>query len=240
MSDTEMTEDDRAGSIRRVGTTDREDAGDAGPGETPEVVAADTKPAMKTWEIVLASVVGGCFLTIADVVFNENKAVTTKIAHFVGRYGGESWDSVWFETVAFAVLIALGLGLCFVFRPRNRPAAFAQGSSVIGVLVGMNIGAQAITAAGAQEMTIQGDVSYSVEEPRAFGPFGIGTLLTGRSSVDGKEVEVPFGVTLTCSQLKMIGRAEYCAVEGEEAATSLGVPEIGATRQIWIKQAAPR
>lgn len=191
-------------------------------------------PSLRTWEIVLASFVGGCFLTIADIVFSQNQAVTNKIAHMVGRYVGPALDAVWFESLAFLVLLFLGLGLCFVFRPRTRPAAFARGSSVIGVLVGMNIGAQAIVPAAAQDVDLKGTVRYTLEEPRAFGPFGVGTLLTGRSSVNSQEADVIDGVTLDCEQLKLIGREEYCAV-GSQAADALGIGDAAATRQIWIQ-----
>jgi len=191
---------------------------------------------LKTWEIVLASIVGGIFLTIADIIFSENKAVTTKMSKVVGRYAGPELDAVWFESLAFVVLIGLGLGLCFVFRPNTRPAAFVRGSSVIGVLVGMNIGAQAIIPAAAQDFAVEGTVLYSLEEPRSFGPFGVGTLLTGRSSVTGTPLDVQEGVSLSCEQLKMIGREEYCAVD-PEAARSIGVPQdLGDTRQIWIQR----
>lgn len=193
-------------------------------------------PPVKAWEIVLASFVGCCFLTIADIVFNENKAVTTKISQVVGRYAGPHLDAVWFESLAFLVLLGLGLGLCFVFRPRSRPAAFVQGSSVIGVLVSMNIGAQAVMMAQAQEVTVHGKVLYSLEEPRAFGPFGVGTLLTGRSSVTGTALTVDSDVIVTCAQQKRVGKETYCAVDGA-AAQMLGVPQTGTlSNKVWIQQ----
>ena len=190
------------------------------------------------WEIIAASVIGGSFLTVADLLYSEQMSVTTKIAKFVADRYPEGINYVIIETTAFLFLIALGLGLCFVFRPKTRPAAFVRGSSVIGVLVCMNIGTQAIEAAKAGEITVQGSVYVSTDTPRAFGPFGVGTLLTGDAVTNATQVTLNGEVSLDCIEEIKVGAHDYCGIKSETAPAEITATGQATDGLIWVEKTA--
>jgi hypothetical protein len=190
------------------------------------------------WEVGLASLIGGIFLWLADVIFNDIHSVTNRIAQFLGNHLDGTLDSTAMEGIAFALLIALGWGLCFVFRPQSRPAAFARGSSVMAVLVGMNTGAQAVAAAAASELHLENDAIVTYDTPRALGPFGLGTAITGKLAAEFRTVPVPGGVTLPCAEQVEAGGTTFCGVDAGIAARDLGLTDLPKGRSlVWVTQA---
>lgn len=206
--------------------------------DSDEETRPTTRKHLKTWEIVLASFVGGTVMTLADVLYSPSP-VTTKIAVWVGGRVLAGFNSAWFEFVAFCVLILLGLGLCFVNRPKTRPGAFVQGSSVIGILVSINIGTQLAGVASAQSIILEGSVDIAVQQPRAYGPLGIGTFLTGRSIAQTMPVEFSAPLSLECSSELKVGDDVYCALDAAQLpplTRGLFLPDAG---QIWVQEKAP-
>ena len=189
------------------------------------------------WEAFLASFIGGTFLCLADILFNETP-VTTRIAVFLGERLGSGFDSTAFEGVAFLVLILLGAGLCFVHQPRTRPAAFVRGSSVIGVLFGMNIGSSFVAAAAGEPLLLDQSAQISMTQPRAFGPLGIGTVLTGRSLAATQTVELGGQTTVPCSNSLTIGGDTYCATPFGAISCSIvndaSLGAVAADQEVWI------
>lgn len=161
------------------------------------------------WEVVLASLFGGVFVGLADVLFNR-EPVTFRIAEVARRVVGEIAFSVTFETIAFAVILGLGLGLCFVYRPRTRVGAFGRGSSVIAVLAGMNIAVPAV--AKAEGVTLTAETPVSSCEPRAYGVFGLGTLIHGDAKACWATGLVAAPVALDCVEKLEVGDATYCRI----------------------------
>ncbi len=204
--------------------------------QPPRKSSKRTKPC-KMWEVALASLVGGVFLWLADVVMNGEKAITNRIAHEFGVRLAADLDSQLMETVVLVMLIGLGWGLCFVFRPITRPAAFARGCSVFAVLVGMNTGAQAFAApANAAEMVhVENQAVVTWNTPRELGPLGLGTLITGKSAVVTEQVQVDGSATLPCTERREVAGETYCGVDRSDAGQI--VIEWPETRSlIWVKE----
>lgn len=197
---------------------------------------------IRTWEIIVAAFVGSFFLTLADVVINKPTAVTTRIAVELGTRFNPNFDTPQFELVAFLILFALGLGLCFVNRPRSRRSAFAQSTSVIAVLFAMNTGATLVGAASAQTVDLGTSAQVSTTRPRAFGPLGIGTLLTGQSYTTEQNIQLTGATTLPCNETMQIGSQSYCAVSPEALAANVADPSqlqaLQQAQQLWILQPA--
>lgn len=199
------------------------------------------KRKLPNWEIIAASLVGSVFVTIADILVNKNMGVTTQIAgvfrsglpklnDFMGLSGAE------FETLAFGLLVILGLGLCFVYRPNSRPGAFVRGSSVLGVLAMMNTGVQLIPVANAENMIIDNNVQISYDRPEKYGPFGVGTALTGQSNARLRSIVVLQQVTVPCSNIVSVGSESYCVVTAHNAEQSLEIDIPDGTANVWIKR----
>lgn len=189
----------------------------------------------RTCETAGASLIGGFFLILADIIYNEDKAVTTQISGLVGRHISPNLDNTTTELVAFLVILALGLGLCFVFQPKTRIKAFGTGSSVIAVLVGMNIGANAINTASGADLRLSGTVQIALEEPRAFGPLGVGTAITGKSAANIIDLPLTGYVTVPCSGDLSVGDDSYCRVTAE-AASKAFAGLLSTNDPVWIKR----
>jgi len=173
---------------------------------------------------------------MADLLFSPTP-VTTRISEFLGARVLAELNSVWFETVAFFLMIGLGLGLCFVFKPKSRPQAFIRGSSVIGVLVTMNIGSQALATASAGELLLQDSANVTQQQPRIYGPFGLGTVLTGRSSAQTEAIEIDSSITVNCMEQITVGAETFCAISADDAVNALGLTLESGAENVWILQA---
>jgi hypothetical protein len=192
----------------------------------------------KTWEVVVGSFVGGSFLTVADILANGNQSVTNRMALIVERFI-PSLEPALLATAAFFLMIFLGLGLCFVYKPTTRIGAFTRGSSVIAVLVGMNIGFTTFgssPAEAAADITLSGQAEIATSEPRPYGPFGIGTLLTGDSSARIQAVTVPGQVVLTCQEVRVVGKQSYCSVPQEQLQNWTLPEQVLGNERVWIVQ----
>lgn len=190
----------------------------------------DEKAELRHWETCLASLFGGLFVGLADVIFNT-EPVTFRIAEAARQVIGDIAFSVSFETIAFVLILGLGLGLCFVYRPETRLGAFGRGSSVIAVMAGMNIAAPA--AAKADEILLDASTEVSSCEPRAYGVLGLGTLIHGDAkgcwrtglAVEPRRVE--------CLQVVRVGKESFCQIELPPQATR-GLGDVEDTG--WVKQ----
>ncbi len=166
--------------------------------------------------------------------------VTTRIADFPGSRASPQFDTGVFEAIAFVVLILLGVGLCFVHQPASRRAAFLQGSSVIGVLFAMNIGTSVVGPAQGESMVLNQEAEITTTAPRAFGPLGVGTLITGRSHSHAQTVEFGSETTVECTALTRIGKDTYCsvpysAISGQVSGGS-DLQNLSPGQEVWIKQ----
>ncbi|MEM7243147.1 MAG: hypothetical protein AAF429_13270 [Pseudomonadota bacterium] len=211
------------------------------------------EPVAKVWEIALASVIGGLFLTIADLVFNKSNAVTSKMGETLQSSLFQFLPNHLLELFAFLLMILMGLGLCFVHRPRRRVGAFARGSSVILVLTTMNI---AVNNATAQSMaqSIDGNIEVTLQQPESYGPLGLGTFLNGDSNANLLELQVENLTLVNCDQVVSIGQENFCEIDLqmfeeqvrlEPNAQMIFDPQLAAQAQrqntngkIWIRQPA--
>ncbi|WGI20404.1 hypothetical protein [Amylibacter sp. IMCC11727] len=176
---------------------------------------------VRTWEIITASFIGGSFLTIADLLFNRENAVTSRMSYVFEKLNMGMLAGVGFETAAFFVFLLMGLGLCFVYQPRNRPQAFVRGSSVFGVLVSMNTAATLTIAAPAvaqmKSHTIENQtIEMTLQKPRSYGPFGLGTVLNGDSNARLEKRQVQDLNSVPCVEEFSVGRETFCGVEANE------------------------
>jgi len=171
-----------------------------------------TRRYVRAWEIWLSSFIGSTFLMIADLMFNRAEAVTPRVGTIAQGVLGELVDAQHMDTLAFLVMAALGLGLCFVYRPATRFGAFGRGSSVIAVLVGMNVVVP--PEASAAELTIQVSPGAQVStcEPRSYGPFGLGTAINGDAKGCWRSDLVQRAGALPCVAPVTIGDEVYCEV----------------------------
>lgn len=197
----------------------------------------DPRHTARLWEVIVGSTVGGTFLTIADLIFNKQDSITGKIYDFFAQRNFLELHPVLIETMAFVIMIGLGLGLCFVWQPKSRVAAFTRGSSPIAVLTAMNIGAGAVaTAAGAEQITPVGTVQVSTERPRAFGPLGAGTLLTGESNARLNDLTFDGSTLVDCGETVTVGRESYCPVDVQALTPNVRDQLEQGTQKIWLKR----
>lgn len=198
-----------------------------------------SRPSVKNWEAAVASIIGGTFLTFADTIYSAKhdiKPVTTQISEAASLVF-PSLDSVSFENFAFFIMIGLGLALCFVYQPKSRLGAFVRGSSVIAVLVGMNIGTaeigkKLVSPAGAASLQVSDNVQYTTQEPREFGVLGLGTKINGKSNADLISLDFDAQVTLNCIGDDLeVGDEVFCHVSADQARNDLGLPN---TDDVWI------
>ncbi|GHA53679.1 hypothetical protein GCM10008927_19430 [Amylibacter ulvae] len=202
----------------------------------PEVAAQPANPA-HVWEVVVGSFVGGAFLTIADLIFNKSNSITGKIVDFVTARNMIGLGQIWLELIAFGLMIGLGLGLCFVYRPQTRFGAFTRGSSVIAVLTGMNISATLMAGeAIGQQLMLRGNVDVAIEKPQAYGPLGLGTLLNGDSNAHLKNVPITGMISVNCKETLKVGREDYCPVDVEQLDAGVREQLQPAGQQIWFKK----
>ena len=169
---------------------------------------------LRHWEVCLASFVGSSFVAIADILVNGPKAVTTRVGTIAASLLGEVAATVSADTLSFLVMVALGLGLCFVYRPKTRPGAFVRGSSVIAVLALMNTGAGALVGeAHGQTVQLSANTRVSTCKPRTYGPFGLGTVLRGDAKACWTTGLVKSSERLACTSKTTVGNTSYCAVK---------------------------
>lgn len=136
----------------------------------------------------------------------------------------------------------MGLDLCFVYQTLTRPQAFIRGSSVFGVMVSMNNAAMLAVAAPAaaqtQSHTIQNKtIEMTVQEPRAYGPFGLGTVLNGDSNARLQQLEVQDLNSVPCVEEFTVCRETFCSVEANELRSH--IPEFNiptGVDRIYLKQ----
>jgi len=178
------------------------------------------------WQIWLASIVGSTFLTIADLLINKAEAVTPRVGTIAAAVLGGYADSVSTDTLAFLVMLALGIGLCFVWEPRTRPGGFGRGAAVIAVLAGMNVSLSAVvTPATADTIQVTPTTVVSTCKPRSYGPFGLGSALNRDAKGCWSKSIVTETQSLSCNESVVIGGHEYCAVS---------VPSTG--QQVWVER----
>lgn len=163
------------------------------------------------WDAALCATIGSFFLVCADLVFNTTSAVTLRLADGAELLFPHWADTVTFETVAFVVMLLMGLSLCHVYRPRTRIGAFARGSSVILVLVSMNTGAEYL-ATEASALELRPATRVSTCEPRKYGPFGLGTLINRDSKGCWTTGVVRRSVQTDCLDRVSVGKQRFCRV----------------------------
>ena len=197
---------------------------------------AQRRSLVRVLETTGASLIGGFFLIIADIIFNEERAVTTQIAGLLGKHVSADLNNTRTELFAFLTILGLGLGLCFVFQPKTRIKAFGMGSSVIAVLVGMNIGASVLSRAEGAELTLSGSALIALEKPRAFGPLGVGTKITGKSAAQIIEVPLSGPITIDCAGDDLVlGDERYCVVPAGQLPAGLA-GRISTQSPVWIRR----
>jgi hypothetical protein len=192
------------------------------PPENPNIAYNSPPIVVRTWEIVTASFIGGAFLAIADLLFNREDAATSRMSYVFEKLNMGMLAGVGFETAAFFVFLLMGLGLCFVYQPLTRPQAFVRGSSVFGVLVSMNTAATLVVASPTAAQTTstytfeKPTVKLTINKPRTYGPFGLGTVLNGDSNARLEQLQVQDLPSVTCVEEFSVGKETFCGVEANE------------------------
>ena len=203
-----------------------------------KIVYRDTEgeAGVPVWHVVASSFFGGFCFYIADIAFNSDNTITSRIANSLGSRL-PALDSVWFESLAFVVIVFMGLGLCFVFRPATRPAAFSMGSGVMSVLVTINTGVVHFAGSvSAADIELSNTVPYSYAKPRRYGAFGLGTAITGKSNARLQTKTIDQPVNVDCQNEYRIGEEQYCSVKADLAERKLGIPPQNNSTEIWVQK----
>jgi len=94
----------------------------------------------KVWggfrEIYGPALVGGIFLSIADLMQSDRQGQIFKVGGMIKRYflNGFGFEEA---LMGFLLILALGLLLCWVWKPRTPSDSFAKGASVFAVLAAL-------------------------------------------------------------------------------------------------------
>jgi len=82
--------------------------------------------------IVIASIIGSICLILSDIL--QNKVTSTAIVAKYAQVRLPQFNIAELELYAIILMMLIGLGLCYVFRPQSLPGAFARSSGLHGVL----------------------------------------------------------------------------------------------------------
>ncbi len=196
------------------------------------------QPPVGFWAIILASLVGSMCLILADILKNPVPA-TTEIAKYA-KVRIPNIDVATLEFFAILLMMLIGLGLCFVFRPKSLPGAFGRSSGLHAVLFGINtfggLAGPALAGAVFSPGPAALPVTYSLETPEAYGPLGLGTRITGRSSARAFEVMVPMGFEISdCIDTQEVGEGVFCSVLRRDAELLLNIELPNGRAPVWIQ-----
>lgn len=81
--------------------------------------------------VYLCAAIGGTITAIADIVQKEQASAVLKMTSVSARH----LDLAVPPLYVFAIVVVLGVLLCFVFQPNNRRAGFAVGAGVIASIM---------------------------------------------------------------------------------------------------------
>ena len=192
--------------------------------------------------IVIASIIGSICLILSDIL--QNKVTSTAIVAKYAQVRLPQFNVAELELYAIILMMLIGLGLCYVFRPQSLPGAFARSSGLHGVLFTINTIGGLAGAAGAQGIWTPSatatQIIYSFETPENYGPLGLGTRITGRSSAKTLMTTASGPVEISsCLETLKVGEGVYCSITQVQAKTLLNVDAPMQNKKVWVQINTP-
>lgn len=188
--------------------------------------------------IIVASLIGSICLILADILKNPVTATTVLAKYAQIRL--PHMGIALLELVAIVLVMLIGLGLCFVFRPQTLPGAFGRSSGLHAVLFGINTFGGLAGPVMAQTIWTPGPdakpIIYTLETPETYGPLGLGTKITGRSSAQVHQILATTPIEIDdCLQIEPVGDGLFCSILRRDAEIILGVELPGARSPVWVQ-----